>query len=252
MHTVAAFFENMAQNTTYDAVSGVSDPANTLSSNGRFIFPDNYRMLAAAVMGASIGAARLNAPSLRSVVLPELYPVNVGAALSDNVKIVAPGRFGPRVIKNEEVAVELSHAGAGAEDVFAGLFMAPTFVPAPEGPIFTLLASASPTLTAGTWVNVALTFNQTLPAGEYTVVGLNVICNDAFLARLVFPGGPVFRPGCVVNDTYGQTNPIEPFRYGRMGLYGKFENTAPPTLDILGYVAGAETPVVMLDVIKTR
>lgn len=251
MHTVAGFFSSLANGVTYSALAAVLDQSLTVSANNRYIFPGNYRCLAAALMGVNMSAARINAPSLRSVVLPEIYPVNAAAALGDNVKYTVYGRNGPRFIRNEEVTLEVSHGGAGAEDQFGALFVTENFVPAPDGPIFTLLATASPTLTDGTWVNAALTFNQTLPSGEYTVVGMNVVCNDAFLARLVFPGQSQYRPGCVVNDTYGQDNNTQMFRYGRMGLYGKFQSTAQPSVEFLGYAAGAESPIVMLDCIKT-
>lgn len=252
MHTLAGFMKAESGTQVYDALTAVLDQSLTISSNGRFIFPGQWKVLGAFGLGTGLTAMRHDSPSMRSMVLPEIYPTVVAGTVPDNPGWIDYAGNGPSILMNEEYTVDASHTGAGPDNIFAGVWVTPQFVPAPNGPIYTLLATASPTLTVGTWVNVALTFNQTLPSGEYTVVGLNVVCTSGIFARLVFPGSNQFRPGCVVNPTYGQSLRGLPFRNGNLGLYGKFMSTAQPSLEIMGVAAGAQTATVAIDVIKTR
>lgn len=252
MHTLAAFYSALSGTLTYQSLAGVLDQSLTLSANARFIFPAQQKVLGGLVLGTGLTAARHDAPSMRNLVLPEIYPTIVGAVVPDNPNYLDYMGTGPGVLTNEEYAIDASHTGAGPDDVFAGVWITPQFVPAPAGPSYTLVATATPTLVKGAWVNIAMTFNQTLPAGEYTVIGLQVICTSGLFARLVFPGQNQFRPGCIVNPTYGQSQRTLPFRNGNAGLMGRFQNTAQPSIELLGVAAGAQTATIMIDVIKTR
>lgn len=250
MHIVAVYTDSFSGTLTYDPMSVVIDQALTPAQSQGYQFPKNYRALAACVMGTGITAARINAPSLRNLVLPEIYPAIVAATVPTRPSIIDYRGQGPIVLANESVAVEASHTGAGPDVASAALFVTERFVPAPGGPIFTAVGAFTNTLIANTWTAATLTFNQTLPAGQYAVVGLNVTCNDAFVHRLIFPGQNQFRPGCVGNLSYG--NLIQPniFQNGGLGLYGTFFNTAQPQLETYGLVAGAETGAAYLDLIK--
>ncbi len=250
MHTVAVFTDSFSGTLTYDPMSVVVDQSLTPAQSQGYQFPKNYRVLAACVMGTGLTAARINAPSLRNLVLPEIYPAIVAATVPTRPSIIDYRQQGPIVLANEAVVVEGSHTGAGPDVATAALFVTDRFTPAPGGPIFTAVGAFTNTLIANTWTLSTLTFNQTLPAGLYAVVGLNVTCGDAFAARLVFPGQNQWRPGCIVNLAYG--NVIQPpiFGNGYLGKYGEFYNTAQPQIEIFGLVAGAETGAAYLDLIK--
>lgn len=251
MFNLAAFYKSQANGVTYDALTAVTDQALTVSSNGRYIFPANQKILAAHVTGINVSAARFNSPSLRSFVLPEIDPVNVAATIPTRPPIVVYGDGGPGILRNEEFTVETSRAGADAQPVTAGVWLTDSIKPAPKGPQFTLVASTTITLVQGAWTLGTLTFNQTLPAGEYTVVGMRCVIGDAIFARLVFPGMNQYRPGCTVDRTYTEFTQPDYFRRGAMGLWGKFISTAQPNVEVFGLIAGAETGAVYLDVIKT-
>jgi len=245
------FYSSLANGVTYTSLAGVLDQNVPQDQNGRFIFPRNQQILAALVLGANVQAARINTPSLRVPALPEIYPTVVGTTVPTLPGVVTYGQQGPRFLTNEGVSIDVSHGGAGAEDQFGLLACTDRFTPAPQGQNITLVASWTSTLIKGSWVLGAITFNQILPAGEYTVVGMGAMCAAALAVRLVFPGNNQYRPGCVPDAAYGNKPWLNHFRYGGMGLFGKFLNTAQPSVETLGITAGAQTGALYLDVIKT-
>jgi hypothetical protein len=252
MHNLIAFYESITNNSTYTEVNGVLDQSMSLDSNSRFIMPGNWKILGAYGMGINLSAFRLSAPSLRTMFLPEIYPANDTADVPVLDAIVNYAQYGPRLVQNEPLIVECSRAGADAQPVIGGIWIAPDFTPAPRGPAYTARFTFTLTIVAGSWVLGALTQDQTLPAGDYEVVGMACVCNDATFARLVFPGVSQLRPGVLVNDAYGDLTLTDPFRFGRFGTFGRFSNTAIPAIEVLGDTAGAETGAVYLDLIKVR
>ncbi|GAI91217.1 unnamed protein product, partial [marine sediment metagenome] len=120
----------------------------------------------------------------------------------------------------------------------------------PAGEIFTIEATATVSGLVGYWVNTAISFVQTLPAGRYAIVGMRVEDTDPLAARLVFPDiSP--RPGCIGSSTTG-TDSIHKFRYGELGNWGEFEHDAPPTVDFLAQADGAVSPEIIFDLIQVR
>jgi hypothetical protein len=117
-----------------------------------------------------------------------------------------------------------------------------------SGNIFTIRATSAITLSSGIWVNGNLTFNQVLPAGRYAVVGMRVRGANLVAARLVFPA-QFHRPGVLAVASIGNVDPYWP-RFGRMGSFGEFENTVPPTLDALGVTDTVQT--LLLDLIQVK
>lgn len=250
MHTVVGFFSSQAAGATNSALAGVPDQSITLSSNNRFIVPGDWQVRAGLGLSANLTAARINAPSLRSLILPQIYPGNVGATPSTGLEIADYGDSGIRLARNEEVTIEASNNAGAAVNVAGALWLHDRFTPSPPGPYYTLVATAAVTLTAGTWVFSQLTFDQTLPAGWYSVVGMRAVCANAFLARLVFPAQANFRPGVVADVAYGNRQIDAPWSDGRAGLFGRFYSTAQPAAEVLGLVAGAQTLTVYLQLVK--
>jgi hypothetical protein len=120
----------------------------------------------------------------------------------------------------------------------------------PQAPVvgnfFTVRCTAAATLVTGTWVNANLVFAQSLPAGSYQVVGMRARSANLVAARLVFPE-QVARPGVAAVNAIGDLDPFWA-RYGRMGVFGQFPHTNPPTVDFLGVTDTAE--FVILDLLR--
>jgi len=245
-----AFYESLANGSAYAEVNGVLDQSMTLDSSSRFYMPGPWRLLGSYAMGIDLSAARINAPSLRHLVLPEIYPCNDTADVPTVSAVCTYDEFGPRFVANEPVVIEASRGGADAQPVLGGLWVAPQFKAATKGPAFTVVGAFTVTIAAGSWVLGSIVLNQTLPAGRYEVVGMAAVCNDATFVRLVYPGVGQFRPGVLVQDAYGDLLIRDPFRFGRFGTFGQFDNYAVPAVEVLGDTAGAETGALYLDLVK--
>lgn len=250
MWSLVCGYESMTNGVTYQEVNGVIDQSMTLDAAFRFAAPGAWQIMAAYAMGINLTRARINAPSFRSKGLPEIYPTNPTADVPSNDGPISLGRYGPRFAPQEYFIVEISRGGADAQPVTWGLWVGPDVTPAVVGECITYVATASPTIVAGSWVLSQLVFDQQLPAGRYQVVGMGVVCNDCTFARLVFPGLAQFRPGVVVQDTYGDKPWNQRYRYGEMGSWGEFWHNAPPQMEFLGDTAGAESAVAFLDLVK--
>lgn len=232
-------------------LAGVLDAALTLTANGRYIYPRPTKVLGVTALGPNLTRSRLNAPSLRGLFLPEIYPTIVGSVVPDQPAFTNLLNNGPVLSANEEYTIEVSRAGAGALQCWAAVWAAEKFVPAPPGPTFTAFASAPITLVANQWVAAAMTFDQVLQAGVYDVVGMGVVCPSGFIARLVYPGVSNYRPGVIVDAAYGNKQWEQFWRNGNFGSFGKFYSIAQPQIEIMGVAAGAQTAQVYLDLIKT-
>lgn len=250
MFTLVAGYASITNGTVYGAIAGVLDQSMTLDAGNRFAAPGNWQLMAAYGLGVNATAMRVNAPSMRGLYLPEIYPVNATAAVPTLDGPVVWGQRGPRFAPQEYFTVEGSRAGASAQPMAWGLWLGPDMSPAQVGPTFTAIATVNLTAVAGSWVLGSLTFSSTLPAGRYQVVGMAVVAAGSAFARLVFPGLSQYRPGVVVQTAYGDRPWTNQWRYGAMGQFGEFLHNAPPSIEVLGLAAGAITPTVYLDLIK--
>lgn len=254
MFHLGAFYASLAQNASYSQLLAVADGGLSQNSASQYIAWDNLRILASYVQGVTTNRAQIQSPSLRNLAYPEHYPV-VQSALT-----TVPDGFGyqtymddgPRLLSQEAFGMYASENNTGASPTVGALWLADRMQPAPPGPRITLVATSTNVLVAQAWSLSTLTFATQLAAGEYAVVGMEVVCADATLARLVFPGGTNLRPGVVVQAVYGRKNWRDSWRYGRFGEFGRFIFNTPPQLEVFGAVAGSESVLLLLDVVKTR
>lgn len=252
MHVLAGFYGSIANGTSYGVLPGTVDPVLSLQNGNVYLSGVKLRVLGGVILGASLTGAQLDAPSLRTLALPEVYPGIAAAAVPDRYAISWYGGNGPVVQGNENFGLRVSVGGAAPSDNFGGLWLTPAYQPGQSGPVTTIPFTGTITAVKGQWVAGALTPATQLAVGTYQVVGMEVIAASTFLARLIFPGTSTqFRPGVVANTAYGRTGQFQYNRYGGMGSFGSFQSTAIPSLEIFGLAAGAAAPVVYLDLIKT-
>lgn len=242
-------YASVAQNASLTNLTPVTDPLVTIQ-NSRFIFPFNADIGCVLVNVPAGTRARINTPSLRSVALPEIYPVRTTAAPGSNPPIMGPMWGTLKIPMNDEFGIDVSRGGAAAADSFAGIWYAPAKTMAPGGPVIPMRATFTITLAVGTWVVGNLAFDQSLPYGRYAVVGMQSTCAAAMFTRLAFPGQTQYRPGVPNVETYGDYVNPQVFRMGEFGLFGVFDSTAQPLVEVLGFTAGAQSGVLILDLIK--
>lgn len=250
MHTLAGFFASITNGAVLAAVAGVPDQALTADSNNRIKVPGPWKLLAGYAAGANLTRAQVNAPSFRNPFLPELYPSATALTVPSPANPFIMGDAGPRFQSGDYFVPQVSRGGAGASNVAVLAWIGPAFAPAPSGPTYTLVGTVTPTYTAGTWVLANPVWDQTLPVGNWHVVGGASVAANGLATRLVFPGGAQYRPGWLNSTAYGDVVNGNPFRFGAMGHYGTFAYDAPPQIEVLGHTAGASATTVFLDLIK--
>lgn len=235
MFTLAAWRQSITS-TALIAINAVADPHLTIAGADVRVPIFATKLLAAYAGGVDAAQAQLNSPSLRSFVPFDVAPVDV-AALPSSTKALAENWDTPyELIVNEPLNALIANAAGGANIANMLVWLGDQAITPITGEILTVRATSATTLVAGAWTNCALTFSNVLPAGKYAVVGMRAESATALAGRLVLPGFG-HRPGCIGNATVGVGATDKMFRYGNLGRWGEFVNTAPPTVDFLATAA---------------
>jgi hypothetical protein len=248
MHLVG--YETSASEAALTAITPIPDPTLRIASNDFFIQRGMNNIVAAAAMINSAAAtlrAQIQTPSLRATLNFDIAPI-VNGLIFGNLPPMARMWDAPLVLQPDEPMDAFVQNGAAVMNrVFVWLADGPV-MPLNNAKVFTVRATGAASLVTATWVNTALTFGQTLPSGRYQCVGARVWGANAVAARL-FPVGGAWRPGVPCNNTEAQ-DLWEDFRFGNTGVWFEFDNTTPPTMDVMGITDTAQ--VVYLDLIKIR
>jgi hypothetical protein len=177
---------------------------------------------------------------LRRIYLPYLWPFDRAAAPPNKPNLCdfreRPISFAP----NDELEVDVSNnLGAATEQETVGLWISRGLEPVPAGkPIYPIRFTAAIAGVANVWQSGAITLGQTLPPGDYAVVNMHIQSATIIFGRLIFPGDNVnMRPGVIGSQVIGQSNGFEG-RHAPFGIMGRFNNFAPPQLEI--FCTGAD------------
>lgn len=196
---------------------------------------------------------RFASPSQRRKTTTYINPLNTASAAA--VKPVSPHaivnfRENPiPLVAGEQLNMELLSNPAAAQIQWGVAWLADGPVKPIAGPMFTVRATGTTTLVAGSWSNVPLTFTEDLPRGRYQIVGMGAISAGCIAARVVFIGGQ-YRPGVLGQGTIASV-PSPVFRNGGLGIFGEFEDTDQPTVDFLS-VSADTVEEVYFDLIQVR
>lgn len=249
MFHLGAFVQSIDPANAFTNINAVRE--EQLATNGvDFRIPPWAKSIvgyAAAINDASLVRAQLQSPSLRLQANLDISPIvqapDFGAALLQ-VTMFPDGPI--ELVEDEAINFGVLSDPAAAA-IHAGLvWLSDGPIQPAVGRMFTVRCTAAVQQVAAAWVNGNLTFGQVLPAGEYAVVGARFRSTDMIAARLVFSAQNA-RPGFAgANAITDADNPIA--RFGRLGVWGTFPNTVPPTIDVLGGAAAAQ--VVLLDLIR--
>lgn len=253
MFHLVAYGESVTTAGTLQALTPVPDSTVTINGNHIYV-PDKYNqlILAAAIVGGSSAftEARAQSPSLREMFYPAITPLIQGSNFS-GADPVTDYRYNPiQLVTNEGLDHYSDGGGNGstAQNPYGLHWLADGAIQEAKGNMLTMRATAAITNASNTWVNGALTFDQTLPVGDYDVVGMRAEGTGLIAARLNFIGASaVTRPGCI-GVANGQTVIDDLFRFGNMGVWGTFNSITPPSVDCLGDSGSAQ--VFYLDLIK--
>lgn len=254
MFTTVGFYESVDQAGAYVALNAVADQHVRVSGDDIQV-PTLNQVLAIAggVESAAAFRARLTSPSLRERSLFQITPLNTGAAAAvepATPQAVVDLSESPLVlVAGEQLNIEALANPVAAQVQWGIVWLGDGVQAKVRGPIFSVRATGATALVAGSWTNVALTFDEDLPRGRYQLVGLFPVSAGMIAARAVFVGFGN-RPGALGSDALSDLQSYL-FRYGELGVFGEFEDTEPPTMDCLAVSADA-TQEFWLDLIQLR
>lgn len=242
---LAAYYASVADGATNANVAAANDGILTIT-NSRFIVPQKAEIICTWTLETTVLRMRLNTPKYRFVGLPSLIPVNNSLTIPSPLNIAnfidAPLPVDPV----DEIGVEASQSSGGAENNLTLMLLRFENRPLIPGPIYRLRGTAAITAAAGVWASGSITLDQSLPAGRYAIVGLDVIGTNIGGARLIVPGS-AYRPGVPARNSRAQI-PHPLFARPNLGIWGEFESVNLPNLEIM--CTGANTSQeVYLDVI---
>lgn len=227
---LAAWAKTIAATTETD-VTPVVDDIETIQ-NAHFVLTKDKMMYWLYAGGLLLDKARLITPSYRQITTPFTRPFNLALSPTSRPGI-ADYRQNPLKFKAlEEIQVMFTNSAntSGHYVAGAGLFTSPP-TPAPNGDIYTMQGTATTAAVAATWTTLAMTWQDTLPAGRYAALGLEVVSASGNFARLIFED-QVERPGSVSQIIQGGiTHPM--FRMGALGIWGTFTGNRMPNVQVL-------------------
>jgi hypothetical protein len=221
-------------NAALTALAAAADPHVRIVGNDIYVPVDFKYLWGGYAVGPTLTRAQLSSPSLRRTLLPEIAPLDVGAALPASPRKIFLFDDSPiQLDGGEALDANITNTASDRETVL--VWLGPGASKPDTRPFFTLRVTATPTAVAGVWTNGAITFDQTLPAGRYDLVGARFRSTNLIAFRFVFVGG-TYRPGAV---GYAATTSLDydKFRSGNLGIWGNFAHNAPPTVDFLANAA---------------
>jgi len=246
---LVAWYESVAPGGALTAIAAVPD--ETVYSVGDDIrVPEGLNNIigaAALINDASADSAQIQSPSLRAMANIDIEPIVAAAVFGTPPEVLYHPQSPNPVAVAESLQFYVKSAPAAAVEHYGLVHLADGPVQPVAGNIITVKATGAANLSAGQWVNTALTFDQTLPVGTYQVVGMRARGTNLVAARLVFKGGQ-WRPGVAAVNAIGDRD-LQSFRYGRCGVLGSFHTNTPPSVDCLGVTDTSQD--FLLDLIKT-
>lgn len=251
MFTTIAFSASLDAAGVFANIAGVVDQHIKVEGDSIYVNEFNRLIGAMACLGNTVpGECRIVSPSIRRLspyyihpVIDQIYPTTyVGVDMFPKCPVLLD--------IDEQLEVEADSNPAAAEQHTVIMWLANQEIVPAKGTVFTVKATTTVALVAGSWEYAALSFADDLPVGSYDVVGMHVGCDEGVAARLV-PVGSINRPGvpCVSLQLYQEFTRI--FRKGNLGVFCSFPHNNKPGIEILGSAAEAsDTYDVYLDLIK--
>lgn len=248
MKHLCAFYGLQDRGQTNVALAPVAD-IQLPSRGNTLVVPQDTQIQRAFLFGTNLIAARINVPSMRAITLPKIYPVVTANAIPNTPPYWEPKAYGPIALATEGIGIDTTTQGiTGTTDATYGfLWLGGNLDSAPQGRAVTMQATNAVSLVTGSWVTYTPTLSDDLPAGRYAIVGAEAYGTGLYALRFRFPGQTML-PGILCNQAAGEFDDGSQ-RFGRLGSFGSFLNSALPTIDVLG-AAGLQSINLFMDLVK--
>ena len=201
-------------------------------------------------LGGTTGLqARLLSPSLRRTNPLYITPLEKTLVPTDDPAMIFNPESPIMLDTNEDLEVELKSDPAAAEQNTVGVVLSDGVIQPVTGKIFIVNCTITLALVAGEWAFSRIVFPDSLPVGNYSVVGARVEAAAGTLFRFV-PVGGKWRPGGICCPDVDSNAPLHQ-RYGRMGTWFDFDTVQPPGVEVAASAAAASGAYqIYMDIIK--
>jgi hypothetical protein len=244
---LAAFTKTSVGNIVDEDIPAVSDQVFTISNN-HFIPPVPVWVILAAAACLNITRWKISTPRLRAIAQPQFPRGTAAAGIGFQAGVIDMTNYPIKLNPIDELSALVTTNVVAATQPTAGVWLTDGNIVRPRGEPYWVHGTSTVTDVAFGWAAAAITLDQTLPAGQYSVIGLRVIGANAQFGRLIFPTGG-WRPGCIAVPSI-QSNEGWYFENGYLGEMGRFASVAQPLLEVFATVAGATTYDVFLELLK--
>ena len=235
MFHLAAYSASIATGVETD-LTPVTDGILTIQ-NAHFLPPFDMNMWFAAAMATNLQRARFNSGTLRIPTTPFIRPIMAGLVPVDPVRFRDYSQD-PLVVKGiEELAVLALQNAAGAQRVTCLVGLGLNRVPQPSGNIITMRGTSTTAAVANAWTQLQVTWQDTIAAGTYAIVGLDHQSANGQGCRLVVLN-QYWRPGAISNPGIADRGDVL-FRNGDLGEWGRFTANYLPIPEVLCNAADA-------------
>lgn len=245
MHVVG--YETSGSEAALTAITPIPDGVVQIQTND-ILVPNGVNNIcwAAAMINSAAATLRvqITSPSLKALFPVDVSPIANGLVWGSIPRGLRLGMGPLPLVVAEPLDVLVQNGAAVMNRAFIHFCDGP--VKPVGGKILPIRFTAAASTSTATWVNSAITFSTSLPAGNYQVVGMRMWSANGVYARLFFKGS-FFRPGCpMVNSE--DNNEWPDFRFGNYGVWDQFNNITPPSVDVMGITDTAQ--VGFLDLVK--
>jgi hypothetical protein len=200
--------------------------------NGHFL-PQNDLLLYGLYCGGNLlQYTQLVTPTTRQISIPRMIPISSTILPPTNPNMVDM-RGQPFHLRAIEEISMLNTLGTNASNLpFVNLlFVGNSLVPVPQGDIYTLHGTSTTAAVSLAWTSISITYDTTIPAGTYAIIGCQHISTNALAHRFIFKD-QIYRPGFVSVTSAGNRPNWEYYR-GGMGQLGTFTTVTYPTIQVL-------------------
>jgi hypothetical protein len=250
MFTTVAFSESIATAATWTKLAAVPD--QHIKTAGDSIYVSQYNRLIGgyACLDTLALGARLVSPSIRRLAPVEITPLTLG--LLPITPIQTDIDQNKSIILEIDEQLEAEFYGTPTNTVQNGIavWLADSEIQPAKGQIYSVRATITLALVAGTWSFSNMTFAEDLPVGTYDIVGFDIVAGEGMIARLV-PVGAMNRPGVPVRQLVSNTIYNNKFRFGNMGVFCSFPHNNVPSVEVFALTdETSETYQCIVDIIK--
>jgi len=245
--SVIAFYKN-TNVAGWNTLVPVPDPIHRAEGTKLYV-PDLNKLCGIYAICEYGTQGRIRAPSLMSLAPYYLNKIKYDLSPADRKFLIDLFDRPKTFIATEPLEVDIFVFDATTpRNLCVLLFFGDGVITVPAGEVWTVQAIAKGTADRlWQWNNLPLEFADTLAAGRYAIVGMKTNHDNVVGARLVSANWP-HRPGVpgLSNVVYTEH---ERLTTGKMGLFGEFNHTNPPSIDILPKASVTDIPL-FLDLVK--